>query len=539
MSTGPETTFKFLAKTENEAAVDVLISALDCADKATSNNALRSVMERRSSAGHRAVFERLSRLDESAKTIIEERPDRMERVVASVLSNPDSKTCKSVCKIIVDYRLYDAMPVLGKLLVDDNDSNTALVAETMLKLTEEYYGELSGVEEQSNRRDKLSLRDRLTSTLEQAARKFHRHRRSEVVEAFLIVAQSKNSALRQIIHRTNEACHKPLMDALSTSQRGGVISLLLAFIENTDMPRAIVDVISQRQDPKFVAALLQTVGPRPLKQVRQSISRIESLAWGQPGHTVLGSLDKQQQSTAVVLLMGSSIAREKVLEVIGDLLREGNVGGRRAAAKALAEFEGSQACSMVITSMNDEDAQVRANLLVQLRPRNIPGAFSLLIRMIDGAEREVRAALCKALPEFTTRRFLHHFDRLDKNMLQTTGLLVRQLNEDIIPTLTAELEKPSPVWRRKAVMAASAMGVVGELEELLINTLSDKDHMVRVAVAKALADSKSMPTWEALRDALLDKSYAVKHAAEESLQGISRSLAQQLVEDDELQEQTL
>jgi len=537
MSTGPQTTFKFLAKTENEAAVDVLISALDCGDKSTRNGALRSILERRGSAGHRAVFKRLPKMDESAKKIIDERPDRMEQVVASVLKNPDTKICKSVCKVIVAYRLYDAMPALGKLLADDNDDNTALVAETMLKLTEAYYGELSGVEEQSNRRDKLSLRDRLTSTLEQATRKFHRHRRTEVVEAFLIVTQSKNSALRQIIHRSSEACHKPIMEALSNSQRGGVISLLLGFIKNEEIPLAVVKVISRRQDSKFLSSLLDTVGSRPVKQVRESISRIESLAWAQPGNTILRSLDPPRQGAAVVLLMGSSINRDEVLDVIGYLLREGNVGGRRAAAKALAEFEGSQAAQMVVASINDEDPQVRANLLVQLRPRSIPGAFSMLIRMIGGAEREVRASLRKALPEFTTERFLYHFDRVDKEMRQTTGLLVNQLNEDIISTLTAEFEHPSPVRRRKAVMAASAMGVVGDLEKDLIKSLSDDDHMVRVAVAQALADCKSMPTWDALRDALLDKSYAVKQAAEQSLQRISQSLAQQL-EEDELQEQT-
>ena len=539
MSTGPQTTFKFLAKTENEAAVDVLISALDCEDKITCNRALRSTMERRSSAGHRAVFDRLPKMDTSAKAIIDERPDRMEQVVASVLSNPDTETCTSVCKIIVDYRLYDAMPALAKLLVADNAKDTPLIAKTMLTLTESYYGELSGAEEDSNRRDKLSLRERLTATLEEATRKFHRHKRAEVVKAFLIMAQSKNPALRQMIHRTSEACHKPVMDTLSTSQLGGVLSLLLGFIKNADIPRAVVDIISKREDPKFVATLLQTVGQRPAKQVRESISRIESLVWAQPGNNTLSNMDAQQQGIAVTLLMGSSMEKDKVLEVLGYLLQEGNVGGRRAAATALAKFKDNQACSMVITSMNDEDAQVRANLLVQLRPRNIPGAFSLLIRMIDGAEREVRAALRKALPEFTTKRFLYHFDQLEKEMRQTTGLLVSQLNEDIISTLTAEFEHPSPVRRRKAIMAAAAMGVVNQLEEPLIKVLADEDHMVRVAVAKALADCKSMPTWEALRDALLDKSFAVKQAAEKSLQRISQSLAQQLEEEDELQENTV
>ena len=120
-----------------------------------------------------------------------------------------------------------------------------------------------------------------------------------------------------------------------------------------------------------------------------------------------------------------------------------------------------------------------------------------------------------------------------------TGQLVRQINDDVIPKLTAELKSPSPVRRRRAVMAASAMGVVSEMEADVLKTISDEDHTVRVAVARALADCKSVPSWEVLREALLDTSPAVKEAAEQGLQRISHSLAQQLEEGDEqkMQEQ--
>jgi HEAT repeat protein len=68
------------------------------------------------------------------------------------------------------------------------------------------------------------------------------------------------------------------------------------------------------------------------------------------------------------------------------------------------------------------------------------------------------------------------------------------------------------------------MGLVSEVEQEIIKLLSDDDHMVRTAAAKALADCKSVPSWEALRDAMLDRSFVVQEAAVRSLELISRSL---------------
>ena len=61
--------------------------------------------------------------------------------------------------------------------------------------------------------------------------------------------------------------------------------------------------------------------------------------------------------------------------------------------------------------------------------------------------------------------------------------------------------------------------------------------MVRAAAAEALAGCKSMPTWEALRDALLDQSFVVKQAAERSLEQISQYLLRPVQEEEQPEEQ--
>lgn len=543
MSTGLNATFEFLTKTENEAAVDILTAALDNPYQPTQHRALRALMDRRSAAGHQEVFRRLPALDEQCRSIVNERPERLLDVVGAAVQDPDKQVCAAACNGILSLRLYESLPVLISVLSNAENPNTVLAARTTLNLTELFYAELSRTDDQPKRKNEENLRIRITSALENAVRKFHRHQRTEVVEALLLVAKSKSITLRQMLQRPDEKSHQPIVDLLSNSSRGGVIRLLLGFFEDPQMPRVVSKVICDRCDVKFVENLLRAVHPRPSKAVAKTLTRIDSIAWAQPGHELFQKLDDLAQECVVQLLMGTAINRQQVLEVIGYLLLEGKPGGRRAAARALAEFPGPEAAALTIRAINDEDPQVRARLLVQLRPRRIPAAFSLLIRMVDSPEEEIREALRKALPEFTFRQFLANLDTMPETLQPLAGHMVSKIDTESISKLTAEMASPSPVRRRLAVQATSAMGMVHDLEEIVIKLLSDEDHIVRVAAARALADCKSMPTWEALRDALLDRSVVVQEAAEQSLEWISRSLLQhreeeaQMEEEDEVEEE--
>ena len=113
---------------------------------------------------------------------------------------------------------------------------------------------------------------------------------------------------------------------------------------------------------------------------------------------------------------------------------------------------------------------------------------------------------------------------LPEELRPTTGHLVQEIDSDTESALLDEMSCQSPVRRRRAILASAAMGLAGKMEQTVIGLLSDDDHMVRIAAAKSLADVGTMPSWEALRDALLDRSVIVKETAEESLRKISQAL---------------
>ncbi|NQU20636.1 MAG: hypothetical protein HQ567_05085, partial [Candidatus Nealsonbacteria bacterium] len=145
MSESLQSTFRFLRDTENQAAIDVLTAALDCPYEPSRLGALQTLLDRRDPEGHTEVFRRLSKFDEKAKAIIDERSDRLVRVAVNVLKDDaDDKTCVAACAAIVAFRLYDALPAMVAALVNPQTVSHEPLAQAILKLTDLFYGELSG-----------------------------------------------------------------------------------------------------------------------------------------------------------------------------------------------------------------------------------------------------------------------------------------------------------------------------------------------------------------------------------------------------------
>ncbi len=536
MKNGLNATFDFLAKTENKKAVEVLTAGMDCSHKPSRTRSVKAILQRRDEEGHAEVFRRLAKLDEKSHSYIKERAKRLVGVVSHTLEEGDHKQAVEACDAILEFRLYDVLPGLLATAEKQSCRESDLAAETILKLAELFYGELSGADDQPRRKDIENVRRQMTSTLEDAARRYLKHNRLEIVEAFLLVAKSSNATLRNLLRSPEEAAHAAVVEVLNTSQHGGVIRLLLSFLEDPQMPRCALRVMCKRTDPKFVTNLLQRAcpGQSRVKTYIETLRRFNDITWAEPEYEMLAGLDEENQGNAVELLMASSLDRQRVLDILEYMLADGKPLGRRTAARALADLPGPRADALALKSLEDSDPGVRANILKQLRPRKIPGAMTLLIRMVDKAPEPVRAALSETMPEFSFRQFVTNFDSMPEGIQPLSGQLVRQIDLNTPKLLQIELGVLSPVRRRRAINVAAAMGLVRELEEFIVPLMSDNDHMVRVAAAQALADCETETSWESLRDALFDSSVVVQEAAERSLLRISQSL--QKVCDDEEEE---
>ncbi len=522
MTKGLETTFRLLTKTKNEAAVGLLIPALDAAQPAIQEQALRALLDRHCTAGHKEVVRRLHQINEQWEAIIDDKHGRMTAALRDAVLAPERQLCENGCRAIRWFREFDLMPVLINAAEDESNPNRELVSTTLLQLAEALYDELASPRDYRKRRDPQLVRQQVLKSLEESTKRYAKHRVDTVIEAFLLLVHRDNSTLKRIMTDPLDTSYRPIIDVLTHSTRSGIIRLVLSFLDDPHTPTSAITLLSHRSDGRFVDCLLRKIGYEPSPTVAANLKKIDNIPWLTGDPSILDNLDDTAQFGAVQMAIRSGMPRRAVFGTIEHLMKHGKPGGRRAASHALAAFTGAEANLLAVRALEDPDPQVQANALAQLRQRGVPGALGKLVDMVESPHEVVRRAARESLGEFNFKRYLAAFDMLDEQVRTTTGAMVRKIDPEAASGLTEELAAKSRTRRLRAIAVVLAMGAAADLEPQLIGRLQDEDHLVRAEAARALGECPTPDAQSALTEALHDRSLVVREAAEDSLHRLER-----------------
>jgi HEAT repeat protein len=518
---GLSVTFDTLTTTRNEAAVDVLVRGLGSPDAVIRDRCLAGCLDRRSPSAHLEVLRRLDDLDAQSLETLAAKSGRISQALRQSVLDPDAAMCANGCKIALMISEFDLIPLLATGVQDPECLHRELLSKTLRDLSVLLYEELANPTEamhnRTDHRDPQLMRDHITGPLENAVREFGRHRRDEIVEAFLLIARPGNTTLSTVLADPFHAAYLTVVDQLLHSPSHGVVGLLLNYLEEVNPPSAAMTSLGKRTDIEFWQYLFRRVAGRVSKTTAVNLRRIDDITWVQEPGALIDQLDEDEQRTAIEVLMASRVPRLDVYGAIAHTLANGKPGGRHAAAVALAEFNGAEANNLAMVALEDDDPKVQATMISQVRARGIPGVLGRLLIFTDSPHENVRAALLETLDEFNFERFFASFDKLDDHVRATTAALVRKIDSRSVELLAHELASRSPARRLRAVTAADLMGVVSDLEEQIVDLLEDTDHSIRVQAVRSLAVSPTNATVQALAEAMHDSSDLVREAAEESL----------------------
>ncbi len=539
METALEKTLKLFSKTKNEAAIGVLIPALDSPHPEVQEGALRALLSRNSPSGQREVLRRLHTISQPWRGIIEERRGQLSHAIRDAILDVDRQMCDNGCAAVLWLREYDLMPALVNASEDAANTNAVRVAETAVALAELLSKQMDGPRDYQDRRDPDLIRRHLTTTLESSLERFEHHKRKELVEALIVLARHDNPLLHRVLRDPRHPAYLPVIDVLTHSQSPSVIRLLIRWLGDRNVPHSVLNAISHRVDEPFVKIFASCVGNESSDKICANLSRMESFVWASDHSELLAGLEDAQQQGIVQAVICSGMKRLKAFDVVAFFMEYGNPGGRRAACQALAEFTGDHANKYAEMALADDDPGVVAAAVSQLRKRGIHGAMSTLIDMIEHPQQEVRAAAQQSLSEFSFDRFLAAYEMLDEDVRETTGKLVKKVDLATIPALEKEMAHPSRSRRLRALSVATAIDVVVELQSTVLELLGDEDHMVRVEAARALGRCDTDIAREELRDALGDRSVVVQEEAEKSLALLAENRTDGSPADESGQEPTL
>jgi hypothetical protein len=520
LASGLSITLDLLTGTANEAAVNVLIPALDSPKTAIQEGALIALLKRRTAAGGREILDRMSRMKPEWKTIIRQHRGRLTGALRDAILSTDAGHCENGCRAAVVFRDYDLVPTLLTVLDSSAQPNADLAARTVLELVESLCEQLVGGRDPSDRRDPQMVRRYVLGSLESAVHRYSQHKRREVIESFLLLVGRDNSTLRQILANPHHAAFLAMVDLLSKSPQRGILRLLLSYLDDPQPPSATLNVIGGRSDSRFVHYMLRKIGLNPTSTMAMNFKKMTSISWLGECRRLMDQIDDEGQHSAVRLAMASGVPRQQALGLIEAILLHGKPGGRREAARALGEFQGSDANAMALKALADPDPQVQANLIPQLRGRGIPGVLTHLLELIESPNAVVRKAARESLAEFSFKRFQAAFDMLDDEVRRNTGMLVKRIDPQTVALLNDELRSPMRSRRLRGLSIARAIEIVESVEGAIIAMLHDEDHIVRADAAATLAASRSAASVSALTDALKDNNELVREAAQRSLQTV-------------------
>jgi hypothetical protein len=285
----------------------------------------------------------------------------------------------------------EAIPALLGVLDRENHPNIPLAASTVLRLADLFYEELSRPDRQPRRKEFDNVRQRLTASLEEGFRKYWRHGRREVVEAFLMLGKPQNVGFRYALQQTGGSTDA-VLEILEKSPRGGIIRLLLSFLEDPMMPQAIRKILATRSDPKFVENFATAAAER-MSKAAEVLAKFDGFSWVDDGGPMVVQMSGPSQACIVQVLRATAVRSARLLGLLEPILRDGAVQGRRAAASALAEVHGSVADECILRFLDDPDPVVQATLVRQVRTRGMAHAMSTLLKYFDTPYEEVRSAL--------------------------------------------------------------------------------------------------------------------------------------------------
>lgn len=510
---GLPTTFALLATTTNEAAIPVLVAALASPDRAVQHAALRAIMQRQHPLALREVLRRLHTADEGWREALSLWPSRASGIIREALLDPDPQLAINACQACLWSRDFDMLPVLAAALDSDSAPHAAAA---LLELADELHEGLCAPEDFRQQRLLEQARHHAIGPLQDAARRYSRHRRAEAVEALLLVADRNDPALRAMLYEPGDPAHSICIDLLARGQRAGVVRLLVSFLEDPRPPLAVMQVLAQRGDRPFLEILLRKACHELSPTAQGNLQRLEQPAWLRGVTEALPTLETELQ-LAAVRLAGYGARRSIGLPLLTALARQGTAAARCAAIEALAAYSGEQVDALICQATTDPDPHVQAAACRQLRPRNIPQARERLIALADSPAAEVRAAVREQLSEFTAAGMLATWDNLDAAARAAVARLVLKLDPQTLVVLREELRSPARKRRLRGVEVASTLGLSIELEDELLDLLADEDPHIRAAAAQALGTSTSLTAQAALREAERDSHPAVRRAVAAAL----------------------
>jgi len=515
----PDKAIKFLAKSENPAALELLIPLLDSPTELIRDLVFGSLYLKKDSAVYLLLFDRFLQNEDQWKKSTAVTVERLAKLAETAFNQSDTAQRSSAAQMILNHKLYDTLPTL-LVYVEGLDPDVAQsTAALVYQLCEAFYDELLNAPTPAARRDLDRRREWLAQQLDPVVKRYSVHGLEDPLRALLVIAKKEYATVNALMQDHLSAACKKMISLLAEAEHGSFLRFLFSYVGDPDSPGLVDEILTSKSDANFVRKLLETVGPSPTPDFKTALKRFKSFEWFKAGNPNLPALVAGLEPAAVQLLISSAIPKNDVFNLLRFFLKQPLPESRRAAADALKFYVGEEINEMMLSFSNDPDPLVCVTLLKLMKSRGHKDADATLLRMVERPEPTIRVVIYELVPDLHADVFASKIGQMTPTTAKKLGRLVRLVDPNLPTLLTDELGSALPVRRMAACDVVRATGFGDQFEKKIIDlALSDSDTNVRVAAINALSQTLTVSALETLKNLTADRGMSIRNAATEAMQ---------------------
>ena len=495
---GIDLTYRTLARTRNEAAIEVLRLATLDPDPAVRSRALESLLERDEFRCRQLVLARWKDLADRDRKMVSGRARWLEPAVSAALEG--GGLVSAAVDVASKTEMFGMLP---KLIAVAEGGDAATGEKAVIAVTT--MAESLGGEARRDH-DRASLRGPALHRLGSLVRRATDETDPRLIDAFLAIATWSDGELRDLLDE--ETTRARLLRRLATSERQPVLQLLAGFVRRRDMPSTVAAVIAARSDDGFRDVLLATVGGNPGETVFKNLQRVGTPACCKRPDGFWERLGPDSRAGLAHVAAATYVDPVRAMPLACRLAEEGGRGGDRAATNVLGRFQ-----------IPDADIWLRAaGTVAEGDPRRIRAdenarLLERLIRLLDRPYPPLVNQIRRLLRPLHAEQALPRFERLRPRSRRRLGRVVRMVDPDAIDQIRERLRHPVLAQRLEAIAAAESLAAVDDLLGPL-SMIAQGDHQeARRRAAQALGEAEGEASLMILKQMAEYPDSAIRDAA--------------------------
>jgi hypothetical protein len=509
---GLNLTYEALAKTRNEAAVDVLLAALSDESDDTRRRALTAIISRSEPKSAQQVLAHWDLLQADDLRVLRPKKKWLAPAVESMLKEGGDDVSVAI----------EAATALGITTVMDHlvslaeSSGSRQLRQTATDAVIDLVQPLG--HDARLDRGQPTVRGPVLARLADSVRRFSMHKNEQLVDALLLVVTWGDADFRQLIGEKSDQ-FELICKRLRHSHYPGINDLVAGFLRRRRIPEPISAIIRQREQVEFRDALLRTIGSDPSATIVRNLGDIGVPVSCRGGESLVQEVPPEYRAAVAHLYTAADTDELRKLNIVTDTVLRGGPGCESAASSCFARCEVPSIeiwMRAAVTIADGNEAGIARDENSRLLTR--------LIDLLDHSDPALVRSVRRILQPLHAEEMLYRFDSLRPRTRRKLGRVVMRVDPDALDRIRDALRHPVLKNRLAAIATADAFAAVDLLSDSFRH-ISREDHQeARIRAAKVMSNAESEDTLTMLREMVQLPESPVRDAAVEALQKREQAL---------------